>query len=287
MATAIKKRRNRGRSSPYWSSGPGDGVTLEGMKSREELDNYVPRLPPLRDLKECSAPLVLKILEVCSGSCSVSRFTAAEAYDMGFDEVAVFSIDGKPGTGATRTADLLTYDYENDAELQAFRAESAGKTVIYYAHASPPCGPYSSMAANKRGPLDARDLRWGDTLVQRCLDLIAFFRPDYWTLESRGSPGLDTRCFMRSLEPYRKSVNYCRYGKERWKKTSIWTNVESWVPEPECTPSNRCAHFLENGTHADKVRRTANRFAPDFAALPEQLVRAWTRAALSSALLAT
>ena len=74
-----------------------------------------------------------------------------------------------------------------------------------------------------------------------------------------------------------------RYGKERWKKTSIWTNVENWVPEPECTPSNRCAHFLENGAHADKVRRAA-KGAPDFAALPEQLVRAWTRAALSGLL---
>lgn len=281
----VKRRSGRSRTSQYWSSGPGDGVTLEGMRSREELDSYVPRLPPLRDLGECSAPLVLKILEVCSGSCSVSRFTAAEAYDMGFDEVAVFSIDGKPGTGATRTADLLTYDYADDAELRAFRAESVGKTVIYYAHASPPCGPYSAMSS-KRGPLDARDLRWGDTLVQRCLDLIAFFRPDYWTLESKGAPGLDTRRFMRSLEPYRKSVNYCRYGEQRWKRTSIWTNVESWVPEPECTPSNRCAHFLENGAHADKVQG-GNQYAPDFAALPEQLVRAWTRAALSSVLLAT
>eukprot|EP00969_Alexandrium_andersonii_P179922 7952684-Alexandrium_andersonii.AAC.1 len=52
---------------------------------------------------------------------------------------------------------------------------------------------------------------------------------------------------MRSLEPKRPTVNYCRYGERRWKATSIWTNVASWEPEPECVPSNRCAHFREHG----------------------------------------
>eukprot|EP00969_Alexandrium_andersonii_P223816 9884651-Alexandrium_andersonii.AAC.1 len=67
---------------------------------------------------------------------------------------------------------------------------------------------------------------------------MAFFRPHYWTLESRGPPGLDSRTFMRSLEPKRSTVNYCRYGQRRWKATSIWTKVASWEPEPKCVPSN-------------------------------------------------
>lgn len=276
------RRGSRCASSPYWSSGPGPGVTVEGMRSREALDQWSPALPPLRKPERAGDRILLRILEICAGCGSVSTFTAREARELGVHDVQVFSVDGKPGTRATRTADLLTWDWADDAELARFREPEEGATCIYYAHASPPCGPYSTMASRCGGPLDARDLRWGDTVVQRCLELITFFRPDYWTLESRGPPGLDTRCFMRALEPRRATVNYCRYGWQRWKTTSIWTNVQSWVPEPRCLPNNRCAHYREHGLHLDKVRSA--RGGADFAALPEQLVRAWTRAALTEVL---
>ena len=87
---------------------------------------------------------------------------------------------------------------------------------------------------------------------------------------------------MRSLEPMRATVTYCRYGWQRQKPTSIWTNV-SWRPEPKCTPSNCCAQFAEHGRHLDCVRGK-NKYSADFAALPEQLVRSWTHAALSALL---
>ena len=152
---------------------------------------------------------------------------------------------------------------------------------LYYAHASPPCGPYSTMACRYRGPLSQRDLRWGDSVAQRCLELIGYFNPHFWTLESRGPPGLDTRLFMRSLEPLRRTVNYCRYGWNRWKATSIWTNVQGWAPEPRCLCrlSQCCEHFRAHGKHLDRVQKLKHG-REDYAALPEQLVRAWTRAAL-------
>jgi hypothetical protein len=271
----IKARRSRAASSPYWASGPGDDVTVEGMRSREELDAWVHALPPpARSLVRSGPRIILKILEVCSGCGSVSAAAAKEAESFGI-ETQVFSVDGKPGAGATRTTDLLTYDWANDLQLQRFRESEEGATCIYYAHASPPCGPYSSMVCRS---MATRDLRWGDTVAQRCMELIAFFRPDYWTLESKGPPGLDSRCFMRSLEPMRATVTYCRYGWRKYKPTSIWTNV-SWSAEPKCKPSNCCAHFAEHGRHLDLVHKGKHSSA-DFAALPEQLVRAWTRAAL-------
>ena len=245
------------------------------MRCREELDAWVHALPPARCLVQSGGRIILKILEVCSGSGSVSAAAAKEACEnFGVHDVQVFSIDGKPGTGATRVVDILTYDWVNDVQLQRFRESEEGTTCIYYAHASPPCGPYSSMVCRS---LDTRDLCWGDTVAQRCMELIAFFRPDYWTLESRGPPGLDSRCFMRSLEHMRATVTYCRYGWHKYKPTSIWTNV-SWVPEPKCKPSDRCAHSTEHGRHLDRVRGRGG--SADHAALPEQLVRAWTRSAL-------
>ena len=252
-------------------------MVVEGMKRREELDSWTPALPPLR-LPSGSGRVVLKILEICAGCGSVSAATAEAARELGV-EVQVFSIDGKPGTHATRMVDILTYDWASDEDLLRFMLPEEG-TCIYYAHASPPCGPYSSMAARYRGGLHTRDLLWGDSVVQRCLDLMAFFQPHYWTLESRGPPGLDSRPFMRSLEPQRSTVNYCRYGMQRWKATSIWTNVATWRPEPVCIPSDRCAHFREHGAHLDRVQ-AAKPTDANYAALPEALVTAWTRAALA------
>jgi hypothetical protein len=272
-------RDKRCASSGYWRTGPGDGVTVDGMRSREVLDAWTPALP----LPRTGDRVVLKILEICAGCHSVSTAAAAEARELGVHEIQVFSIDGKPGTGATRMVDLLTYDWASDAQLQRFREAEEGVRCIYYAHASPPCGPYSTLSGRWRGPLDARDLHWADSVAQRCMELMAWFRPDYWTLESRGPPGLDSRSFMRTLEPMRATVNYCRYGWHRHKSTSIWTNIQSWLPEPRCTPSNRCAHSAEHGRHLDLVVN-AKHGSGDFAALPEQLVRAWTRAALNAVL---
>ena len=86
---------------------------------------------------------------------------------------------------------------------------------------------------------------------------------------------------MKSLEPKRATVNYCRYGTNRWKATSIWTNI-TWEPEPRCSCrlSNCCEHFREHGRHMDRVQKAMHR-AADYAALPEALVRAWTKAAFA------
>ena len=137
------------------------------------------------------------------------------------------------------------------------------------------------MANHCRGPLSQRDLRWGDSVAQRCLELIGYFDPHFWTLESRGPPGLDSRLFMRALEPRRSTVNFCRYGWNRWKATSIWTNVQGWTPEPRCLCrlAQCCEHFRAHGTHLDRVQKL-KQGSDEYAALPELLVRSWTHAAL-------
>ena len=188
------------------------------MRERAALDAWEPALPEFALPR--TPPVTVRILEICSGCHSVSRATALENRRLFGEEtkVEVFSVDGKPGTAATREVDILNYVWDQDEELARLRAEGEG--VVFYAHASPPCGPYSSMIPSA---LRDRDLRWGDSVAQRCLELMAYFRPHYWTVESRAPPGLDSRVFMRKLEPLRSTVNYCRYGMNRWKATSIWT----------------------------------------------------------------
>ena len=283
MAAAIRRRKSRGAQSPYWNTGPGAGIQVEGMKEPGDLDTWQPALShSMRELAG-KGRTVLRILELCAGCKSVSAAAAKEAREtFGIERVEVFSVDGKPGTDCTRCVDILTYDWARDDQLRAFREEQEeGIRYLFYAHASPPCGPYSTMACRYRGPLSQRDLRWGDSVAQRCLELMGHFNPHFWTLESRGPPGLDSRLFMRSLEPLRRTINYCRYGWNRWKATSIWTNVQSWAPEPRCLSrlSQCCEHFRANGKHLDRVQKLKHG-REDYAALPEQLVRAWTRAAL-------
>ena len=76
-------------------------------------------------------------------------------------------------------------------------------------------------------------------------------------------------------------MNFCRYGWNRWKATSIWTNVQSWTPEPRCfcRLAQCCEHFREHGKHLDRVQKL-KQASEEYAALPELLVRAWTHAAL-------
>ena len=106
------------------------------MRGRAALDAWEPALPEFALPR--TPPVTVRILEICSGCHSVSRATALEVRRLfgGETRVDVFSVDGKPGTGATREVDILTYDWARDEELARFRGEAEG--VVFYAHASPP-----------------------------------------------------------------------------------------------------------------------------------------------------
>ena len=84
---------------------------MERMRDRAALDAWE---PALREFAlPHTPPVAVRILEICSGCHSVSRATAREVQRLFGPEtqIDVFSIDGKPGTGATREVDILTYDW--------------------------------------------------------------------------------------------------------------------------------------------------------------------------------
>ena len=103
MADHKNARNGRGKSSPYWKTGPDRGVIVDGMRPHEELNSWVPAVVhlSLRGLSETGSArnTVLRVLEICSGCCSVSTAAGKEAREnFGVDEVEVFSIDGKSNT---------------------------------------------------------------------------------------------------------------------------------------------------------------------------------------------
>ena len=165
------------------------GLSVEGMKDQSALNAWSPALAQtMRELADAAggSRTVLKILEVCAGCKSVSSAAAKEAREnFGIQDVQVFSLDGKPGTNCTLCVDILTYDWTRDDELCSFREEmEEGARYIYYAHASPPCGPYSAMANRYRGSLSQRDLRWGDAALPGAYQL---FRPRLLDGREQGS----------------------------------------------------------------------------------------------------
>ena len=64
------RREARGERSPYWSTGPGEGLSVEGMKEQSALDAWSPALARImRELTDAGGGrTVLKILSCVLGA---------------------------------------------------------------------------------------------------------------------------------------------------------------------------------------------------------------------------
>ena len=93
---------------------------------------------------------------------------------------------------------------------------------------SPPCTHYSIARTRAKTP---RDLEGSDKIVQRCLDIIAYWRPRYWVIENPQTGLLKTREVIRGL-PF-VDVDYCAFGAPYRKRTRLWTNC-TWTPSKQC-----------------------------------------------------
>ena len=82
-----------------------------------------------------------------------------------------------------------------------------------------------------------------DRLVQRALDIVAYFMPYKWFLENPQTGFLKDRKFMKDI-PF-VDVDFCRYCDWGYRKrTRIWTNVETFAP---LLCNRRCGNMDESG----------------------------------------
>ena len=125
--------------------------------------------------------------------------------------------NNNPKCGADVCQDLLTGEY-TDFSLEQ-------PDVVW---CTPPCTQYSRARTRAKTP---RDLVAADALVQRCLDIIAYWQPKYWFLENPQTGLLKTRDVVRGI-PY-VDLDYCMYGAPYRKRTRIWTNT-TYTPRPLC-----------------------------------------------------
>jgi len=195
-----------------------------------------------------------RALELFSGSGSVGRAFKEQGW-----EVVSLDIDRK--CGAMITCDIRKWEYS--------QYPRGHFDVIF---ASPCCTQYS-VARTHGGP---RDLAWADSLVEKTLEIIEYFRPRYWWIENPQTGLLKTRPFMQAL-PLFFDVDYCQYGFPFRKRTRLWTNAP-FEPRPLC--NKRTCPFVSNGRH---IRTIENCSTQQRSLLPPKLCESIAAVALASA----
>ena len=155
----------------------------------------------------------MRIWDLCSGTGSVSRVWRDAGYE-------ALTLDIDPKCSPDVCTDLMAWDYTN-----------FGLEPPDFIWCSPPCTHYSIARSKAKTP---RDLEGSDAIVQRCLDIIAYWKPRYWVIENPQTGLLKTREVVRGLEF--KDVDYCMYQNPPLyrKRTRLWTNC-TWTPKPLCS----------------------------------------------------
>ena len=116
--------------------------------------------------------------------------------------------------------------------------------------ASPVCTHYSIARTNAKTP---RNFEWADGLVLKTLEIIEYFKPDFWYIENPQSGLLKTRPFMFDLTY--TDVDYCRYSSWGYRKrTRIWTNTK--LQGKLCLGIGKCSN-MDGRCHLRTAQRGA------------------------------
>ena len=149
--------------------------------------------------------------DICCGTKSVSNVWRDAGHE-------TLTLDIDPRCSPDVCTDIMSWEYTD------FALEPPD-----FIWCSPPCTHYSIARSKAKTP---RDLIGSDAIVQRCLDIIQYWRPRYWVIENPQTGLLRKRSVVEGI-PF-KDVDYCMYGAPYRKRTCLWTNC-LWTPRPLCT----------------------------------------------------
>ena len=208
-----------------------------------------------------------RCLELFAGTRSVGKVFEAAGWE-------VVSLDNVAKFQPTIVTDVLQWDY----------AAAFPPGYFDYVHASPPCVEFSRALTTR-----PRDLELGDVLVDKTLEILAYFRPRWWTIENPYTGLMKGRPNMQHLKAFMRRVTYCMYSPEdddSWayrKDTSIWCNLSAWRPRSLCTKACPCVWREMHGCHPRAAQRgwgrgvnaRSNRSQSQLYSLPPPLVEEW------------
>ena len=161
------------------------------------------------------------MLELFSGTKSISKAVGDQ-----FTEV--ISVDMVDKYKPTILTDILKWDYK-----------------VYppgYFHtiwSSPPCTEYSML--NQSIPNKIPNLVLADSIVQKTIEIIEYFKPHRWYMENPQTGTLKDREFIWGVPFY--DIDYCAYAMWGYRKrTRIWTNVDNFKPKL-CLGKGKCPNM--------------------------------------------
>jgi len=121
-----------------------------------------------------------------------------------------------------------------------------------FVHASPPCTEYSRARTTAKTP---RNLELADRLVEKALEIVAYFRPRAgYTVENPQTGLLKDRDVVAGL-PW-VDATYCMYAPPGYRKcTRFWTNLAGfWFPKCCGRDGMRC-EFWDGRRHPCSAQR--------------------------------
>tara|TARA_R110000764_G_scaffold5211_2_gene20886 strand:- start:1097 stop:1810 length:714 start_codon:yes stop_codon:yes gene_type:complete len=182
----------------------------------------------------------MRVLELFSGTGSIRKLCDK----IGFESISVDMI-----LPANHQIDIMDFDYKQYP-----------KDYFDIVWASPPCVEYSRLQEcfinrMRKGVLYTREIQQeemkkADKLVEKALEIIKYFNPEYYFIENPQSGRLKERDIMKGIPFY--DVDYCMYSDWGYKKrTRIWTNKENWknlLCDKNCGNMKDGKHIARIGT---------------------------------------
>ena len=187
---------------------------------------------------------MVKVLELFSGTGSVGKCCK----ELGWETVSVDLI-----SESTHKCDIMDFDYKQYP-----------KDSFDIVWASPPCTNYSKLQDGwlgrmRKGELytkeiQEKEMNEDDKLVLRTLEIIDYFKPEYYFIENPATSKMKDRTYMKDRPFY--IVDYCMYSDWGYRKrTRIWTNKKDWNA---LTCNKQCGNMIGN-THKTNLGNTEQR----------------------------
>ena len=187
---------------------------------------------------------MVKVLELFSGTCSVGKCCK----ELGWETVSVDLI-----SESTHKCDIMDFDYKQYP-----------KDSFDIVWGSPPCTNYSKLQDGwlgrmRKGEIYTKDIQekemiQDDKLVLRTLEIIDYFKPEYYFIENPATSKMKDRPYMKDRPFY--IVDYCMYSDWGYRKrTRIWTNKKDWNA---LTCNKQCGNMVGN-LHKTNLGNTEER----------------------------
>jgi hypothetical protein len=179
------------RKHGFWVEASGQELWVEGLRSdpRQRANARLQKMPVFinRVPVEVVTPAKPRALDMFCGRKSAARILQEHGYE-------VLTLDNDPKRQPDICIDVLKWDFRSQFPPDHFQL------IV----ACPPCTEYSAAMTRR-----ARQMDKADEVVRRTLEIIEYFKPETWWLETQRNGRLPKRKVVEGL-PF-VDIDYCRF----------------------------------------------------------------------------